>query len=160
MRTEKRSGRIAFTVAGRAMSTIRLLGLLAATAGSGCSGCGPADEFRHVGVSGKVTLGGKPMTSGTITFVPLASGPAAYGTITDGSYTISRGEGPGPGSYRVEISNIQPTGRRVPDSEYPGKTVEETGNAVPGRYNLNSTLRADVKGARDQTFNFALEAAK
>jgi hypothetical protein len=140
------------------MLTLRLLGLLAATAGSG--GCGPADEFQHVGVSGKVMLGGKPMTGGTITFVPLASGPAAYGTITDGQYAIARGEGPGPGSYRIEISDIQPTGRRVPDSEYPGKTVEETKNAVPRRYNLNSTLRVEIKGDRDQTFDFALEAAK
>jgi hypothetical protein len=132
--------------------------LLAATSWS--VGCGPADEFQHVGVSGKVTLSGKPMTAGTITFVPLASGPAAYGTITDGSYAIARVLGPGPGSYRVEISHIQPTGRRVPDSEYPGKTVEETRNSVSGRYNLNSTLRADVKGSNDQVFNFALEVAK
>jgi hypothetical protein len=140
------------------MPTIRLLGLLAATAGVG--GCGPADEFQHVGVSGKVTFGGKPMTGGTITFVPLASGPAAYGVIADGQYAIARREGPGPGSYRVEISDIQPTGRRVPDSEYPGKTIEETRNAVPRRYNLNSTLRVDVKGDRDQTFDFTLEASK
>jgi hypothetical protein len=147
-----------FTVLKSAMPTIGVLGLLAATAGSG--GCGPTDEFQHVGVSGKVTLGGKPMTGGTITFVPLASGPAAYGTITDGQYTIARREGPGPGSYRVEISRIQSTGRRVPDSEYPGKTVEETKNAVPRHYNLNSTLRVDVKGDHDQTFDFTLEAAK
>ena len=140
------------------MPTIHLLGLLGATAGSG--GCGRADEFQHVGVSGKVALGGKSLMNGTITFVPLVTGPAAYGTITDGSYTISRREGPGPGSYRVEISRIQPTGRRVPDSEYPGKTVEETRNGVPGRYNLNSTLRVEVKGGSDQTFDFVLEVAK
>ena len=140
------------------MPTIQVLGLFVVTAGSG--GCGPADEFQHVGVSGKVTLDGKSMTNGTITFVPLVTGPAAYGTITDGLYTISRREGPGPGSYRVEISRIQPTGRRVPDSEYPGKTVEETRNGVPGRYNLNSTLRVEVKGGSDQTFDFVLEVAK
>jgi hypothetical protein len=134
-----------------------LLGLAAITWGGGC---GPADEFQHVGVSGKVTLGGKPLTGGTITFVPLGSGPAAHGTITDGSYAISRAQGPGPGSYRVEISRTQPTGRRIPDTEYPGKTVEETRNGVPDRYNLNSTLRAEVKGGSDQTFDFALEAGK
>ena len=140
------------------MLAIQLLGLFVVTAGSG--GCGPADEFQHVGVSGKVTLDGKSMTNGTITFVPLITGPAAYGTITDGQYAIARREGPGPGSYRVEISDIQPTGRRVPDSEYPGKTIEETRNAVPRRYNLNSTLRVDVKGDRDQTFDFVVEVAK
>lgn len=137
--------------------TVCLLGV-AAVAWEG--GCSPADEFQRVGVSGKVTLGGKPLADGTVTFVPLASGPAAHGTITDGSYAIARAEGPGPGSYRVEISSIQPTGRRVPDSEYPGKTVEETRNAVPDRYNLNSELRAEVKGGVDQTFDFALESAK
>jgi hypothetical protein len=136
--------------------TALLLGELAVV----CGGCGRADGFEHVGVSGKVLFGGKPMTGGTITFVPLGSGPAAHGTIRDGSYTIARGNGPGPGSYRVEISQIQPTGRRVPDSEYPGKTIDETRNAVPGRYNLNSTLRAEVKAAGDQTFDFALELAK
>jgi hypothetical protein len=135
-----------------------LLGLAAASSSS--SGCGPSDGFPHVGVSGKVMLSGKPLAAGTITFVPMVSGPAAHGTIADGSYAIARAEGPGPGSYRVEISSIQTTGRRIPDSEYPGKTVAETRNAVPSRYNLNSTLRAEVEEGSDQTFDFALEPAK
>jgi hypothetical protein len=142
------------------MARVALHGLVLIVAAAWCNGCGPADEFQHVGVAGKVTVDGKPLKVGTITFVPLASGPAAHGTIAEGSYTIARALGPGPGSYRVEISNIQPTGRRIPDSEYPGKTVEETRNAMPGRYNLNSTLRVDVKGGTDQTFDFPLELAK
>jgi hypothetical protein len=120
-------------------------------------GCGPADEFQHVGVSGKVALDGKPLPSGTITFVPLGAGAASHGPITDGSYAIARSAGPSPGSFRVEISSVRPTGRQVPDSEYPGKTVEETRNAVPQRYNVNSELRAEIK--RDQDAHFDWEIA-
>jgi hypothetical protein len=154
-----RPGRDHARPTGRRLLWMCLLSLGAAAVAP-VGGCGPTDEFQHVGVSGHVTLEGKPLAGGTITFVPLGSGPAAHGAIADGSYAISRAEGPGPGGYRVEISSIRPTGRRVPDGEYPGQTVEETRNAVPDRYNLNSTLRADVAGSGDQTFDFALERAK
>lgn len=137
-------------------NALALLGIAVAAWG----GCGPADPFKHVGVSGKVTFDGKPLTDGTITFLPVVSGAAAHGTITDGSYAIARSQGPGPGSYRVEISKNVPTGRRVPDPEYPGKTMEETRNAVPDRYNFNSELKAEIQGADDQTFDFDLKSSK
>jgi hypothetical protein len=124
------------------------------------SGCGPADDFQHVGVSGKVMLDGKPLPSGTITFMPLTSGAAAHAPITDGSYSISRSSGPSPGSYRVEISSMQSTGRQVPNNDEPGKMMPETINAVPARYNLKSELKADIKEGADQQLDYTLEPAK
>ena len=134
------------------------LGIAAASWGAGCGGS--ADGFSHVGVSGKVVFDGKPLPSGTIVFVPLGSGAAAQGPITDGSYSIARSAGPSPGSFRVEISSIQPTGRRVPDNEYPGKTMEETRNVVPGRFNINSELRAEIKGDDDAHFDWEIATKK
>jgi hypothetical protein len=133
--------------------------VVSAAAGAG-AGCGRTDEFKHVGVAGKVTLDGKPLPGGTITFVPLVSGPAAHATITDGAYTVARAEGPAPGSYRVEISRSEPTGRQVPDYDYPGKTVAETRNVVPDRYNVNSELKVDIKDDEQQIFDFPLVLKK
>ena len=57
-------------------------------------------------VSGRVTVGGKPVTSGTIMFHPDA-GPTAVGAIQpDGAYTlrtIKPGDGAVVGSHRVTI---------------------------------------------------------
>lgn len=140
---------------------LRLVWVLVFSAAAAAgAGCGRSDEFKHVGVSGKVTLDGKPLPDGTITFVPLVSGPAAHTTIADGAYTIARSEGPAPGSYRVEISKSEPTGRQVPDYEYPGKTVAETRNVVPERYNVNSELKVEIKENDQQTFDFSLALKK
>ncbi|WP_165075925.1 carboxypeptidase-like regulatory domain-containing protein [Paludisphaera rhizosphaerae] len=139
---------------------LRYVALTGTLASAWLGGCGPNDEFLHVGVAGKVTLDGSPLTGAAITFQPLASGAAAHGTVEAGAYSIARSEGPGPGAYRVEISKTAPTGRRIPDSEYSGQTIEETRNAIPSRYNINSELKVDVKPDVDQTFDFDLKSKK
>ena len=122
------------------------------------AGCGEADPFEHVGVSGKVTLNGEPLKDGTITFIPTATGAGAHTEITGGTYKISSSEGPGPGNYRVEISRNIGSGRKVPDPEYPGQLKEETFNSIPPQYNVSSSLKVDIKNEAEQTFDFALEA--
>jgi hypothetical protein len=124
------------------------------------AGCGEPDPFDRVGVSGSVTLGGAPIQSGDISFVPLQEGPSIRGSIADGAYAIARAEGPGVGPYRVEVYSVRPTGRRIPDGDNPGETIEETRNAVPDRYNLRSKLQVLVRPGEDQEFDFPLENAK
>ena len=43
------------------------------------------------------------------------------------------------------------------DADDPEKMVEETRSLVPGRYSLNSDLKAEVKAGRDNTFSFELD---
>jgi hypothetical protein len=120
-------------------------------------GCGDgSDSFDRQAVSGSVTLDGKPIT-GDILFIPMGNGASAGGGIADGTYSIGRAAGPSPGSYRVEVVSIQPTGRTIPDRDGPpGSTAEEKANVVPARYNAKSELTAEVKKGVPNTFIFPL----
>src|ERR1700687_5390629 len=73
--------------------------------GMALTGCGGP---RLGKVSGRVTVGGKPVTSGTIMFHPDA-GPTAVGTIQpDGTYTLTTGkpgDGAVVGAHRVTIQS-------------------------------------------------------
>lgn len=62
-------------------------------------------------VSGTVTLDGRPLPYGTVTFYPQANGKVAYGTIeASGNYelTSSDKQGISPGEYRVVITAVRP----------------------------------------------------
>jgi hypothetical protein len=121
------------------------------------AGCGAANEPPRVGVSGKVTLGAEPLPTGTITFVPAASGPSATAPISEGTYSIGRSEGPGPGKYRVEIYSVRRTGKQVKDRGNPQEPQAEQRNFVPRRYNTESELKADIKPDLDQVFDYPLD---
>jgi hypothetical protein len=77
---------------------LRAAALAALAVLAGCGGGGS--------VSGKVTLDGQPLTSGTVTFHPVGSGPTAIGTIgTDGRYELRIGDDRSvpPGDYLVTV---------------------------------------------------------
>lgn len=95
-------------------------------------GCGRSHEAT---TSGTVTLDGKPLSSGTVTFHPSKGGAAAYGHIqSDGSYEIRTGSGRGlaAGEYIITVAVLEAL---PPDPE----TGEPRAKAItPPRY-------ADVK---------------
>lgn len=67
------------------------------------TGCGQPE---YVPVTGKVTLAGKPLSSGTVTFVCVSGGKLGYGQIqADGSYEAFTGKQIGlkPGEYKVTV---------------------------------------------------------
>nr|WP_303652905.1 hypothetical protein [Paludisphaera mucosa] len=116
-----------------------------ATAMAGCWGCGgEADPYQRFPVHGTVQLDGKPLKAGTINFVP--GGPGASGTaeIVDGAFLLGVAEGLSPGGYRVEVYSSQPTGRKVPNPDDPGAQIDETLSLVDRRYNVASTLKAEI----------------
>ena len=56
--------------------------------------------------SGTVTLDGTPLKDGIITFHPVGGGATAYGTVTDGSFSLATGQDGGlaTGKYKVTVS--------------------------------------------------------
>ena len=76
------------------------------------AGCGGDDLAPRYGVSGQVTRLGKPLTKGTISFLPVdaARGRAATGEIQpDGSYTLMTqdpGDGAMAGDYLVTVTVV------------------------------------------------------
>jgi hypothetical protein len=105
-----------------------------------------------------VTLDGKPLPSGTITFLPADQGPAASAELSEGGYRIDRDAGPAPGRYTVEIVAVQPTGRRIRHPDLPSETTEEVRNVIPQQYNARTQLQVDVKPDAENRFDFELSS--
>lgn len=88
-----------------ALRVISLLGAVCLVAFTGCS-------RYESSVSGKVTLDGEPLKSGTVVFYPAAgSGAAAYGSVqADGSYTLDTGASGGLAAGEYVVTVVATTG--------------------------------------------------
>lgn len=106
-------------------------------------GCG---GDRRQPLEGTVTLDGKPLDEGAISFVPLpgATGPTAGANIAAGRFSIAADQGTFPGTFRVEITAKRKTGRQVL-SDTAGGMVDQYEQFLPARYNRESQLTANVK---------------
>lgn len=117
------------------------------------AGCGSSAST----VTGVVTLDGQPLTTGTVTFTPLAGGgPPAYGTIGPGGrYSLSVGSEVGlpPGEYGAgvvateEVKNwdiskgAEPPPKLVTPAKYrDGKTSGLTFTVQPGANSIDLRL--------------------
>jgi hypothetical protein len=130
------------------------------------AGCGSSDNLPREPVSGTVTLDGKPLERGTISFQPESGLPtAAAVTISAGQYSMTRAQGLVPGAYRVLISSTPPgggiannpaTGRPPP----PGQPTPPPKELLQAKYNEKSILTAEVKGGAENRFDFELDSAK
>jgi len=117
----KRSGKYCSYLGGAAI--LLLLGAVA--------GCGSGGKAR---VTGKVTVNGKPVTGGLVSFAPIATDkkepgkPAAGEVQQDGSYTLgteSKNDGAVPGKHSVRYtppSIPYPEGRDPRPGEAPPKS--------------------------------------
>jgi len=118
------------------------------------AGCGGPPQAK---VSGTVTLDGKPVENGTISFYPTAnSGQTAGGGIVNGQYTMDAS----PGEMTVLISASKVTGKHkmydTPDSP----TVDTVVELVPDRYNKTSELKVTLKPGVNEGVNFDLTTKK
>ncbi|WP_435015459.1 hypothetical protein TA3x_002997 [Tundrisphaera sp. TA3] len=140
----------------RVIFPLRLLALIALC---GCGGTG--DGLARQAVSGNVTLDGKPLAAGGITFDPVDPGKpgsvSGFAPVSDGSYAIDRSAGLTPGSYRVSI--VASSGDApAPSNEPPGGSKKKgaTKAAIPPKYNTNSTLKAEIKPGASDPIDFTL----
>jgi hypothetical protein len=135
--------------------------LCVATLGSmmlAAPGCGGGDGLPREPIAGTVTLDGRPLTTGMITFTPTEEeGPVVTGILAeDGSFSLARADGPVPGPHRVTLWSQRPTGKKVRSPDDPEQLVDEVRDVVPDRYRLDSPLTAEVEQGGDNTFAFEI----
>jgi hypothetical protein len=113
------------------------------------TGCGP-NHPKTAPVSGKISMAGKAVPTGTITFIPNTPGTSATGEIgPDGSYTLttfSKGDGAVIGSHKVIIVAMADMKDRLPEDRSPTPPP-----LVPNKYTSLATtdLTAEVKDEKN-----------
>lgn len=103
---------------------------------------------KKVEVQGTVTYDSQPIGQGTIALTPIQEtrGPQVGGPIEEGKYHLRDKAAPlAGGVYRVEITNIVPSGRKINASGNPAiAPAELMHSTLPDCYNTQSTLILEV----------------
>ena len=116
-------------------------------------GCGSSDG--RVGVAGAVTLDGKPLDNGVITFLSRGERPSSGGAaILAGKYEIPAEHGLLPGKYQVAIDAADP-GDAQARPDHPGMAIPVS--KIPLRYNGETELMAEISADGENQFDFPLE---
>jgi len=130
----------------RLRTTAAGLTVMTALLALGCS--------RQAEVGGVVTLDGRPLATGVVTFTPASAGPSGYATVgRDGTYTVQMGASAGlpPGDYVVTVAaNGPPSADSQPG---PGPLSDGIRPLVtPQRYAdpAQSPLRATLKSGTQE----------
>ena len=105
------------------------------------TGCGGPETST---VTGAVTVDGKPLDKGVITFTS-PDGKTATAEIKSGNYEARTS----PGTNRVQISAPVVTGTRPEYNAPDAPRVEITEESLPERYHTKSDLTMDVKPGRN-----------
>ena len=86
-----------------------------------------------------MTLDGQPVVTGTIRFTPIQPDSSSFAmeggaSINYGKFSMPRGVGLVPGTYKVSINSVYTIGERP-------TAIEEL---IPLKYNAQSTLTVDI----------------
>lgn len=121
------------------------------------TGCGPDTNGRQ-SLSGTVTFGGTPMTSGSISFQPTGEvKSSAAADIVNGAFKISAIQGLLPGEYSVVFTCFEPTGKKIQTTDVDGKPteVDELVSYIPLDYGQDTTQRVTVVEGKN-VFEFSV----
>lgn len=118
--------------------------------------CGCGNYEGRIPVTGTVTLDGKPLGNGMISFVGPKGYAVASGEIREGRYALSESasrDGIDTGDYLVSIESWE----ELPGAELPDGSFSKGKSAIPERYQDPSTsgLTATVT-PKDRKFDFEL----
>jgi len=145
--------------------------VLFAFALAGCVlGCG-SGQRETTPVSGKVTLAGKPLTTGRIMFWPDDGGPTAASSIgSDGSYcltTYREGDGAVLGAHKVTVEAVELTNpeaapkninEELQNQSFYRNPPVKTKELVPRQYALRQTSGLTAEVTRGvETIDFDLK---
>lgn len=104
-------------------------------------GCGGTTSLATV--NGTVTLDGKPLKEGLVTFVPIdGKGQPADGKIVDGKFSVAIK----PGEVKVMFSAPKVVGKKKMYDTPDAPTVDDVKELIPERYNAQSQIKLTVKG--------------
>ena len=92
----------------------------------------------------------------SISFPFLPRGPESPAPINKGRYDISEEKGPNLGDYRVEISWLKPTGKKIQGNVADGP-LDEMVETIPAKYNARTTLRISIAAGKNN-HDFELSA--
>ena len=128
-------------------------GVLLLTA-EGCSG-----RPNPVGVSGTVTLDGKPLPQGNLLLNPVSEieGQRRDVAVTEGKFNLPKTEGVLPGlEFKVSIKAFKKTGKKYPNADM-SLSYDEEVQYLPEKYNSASTLRVKISpDERENQLKFEL----
>jgi hypothetical protein len=128
--------------------TVRITLLCCFALLTGCARTGP----RTYKVVGKVTLDGQPLPDGNIQFLPDDRALSIDGgSIEDGEFEFRAK----PGQKKVSIRAARPDPKLKAVNGDPIPV-----DYIPDRYNLKTTLTADVQASDDNRFEFQLTSKK
>ena len=126
----------------------------------------PRTTMQRVGVSGKVSLDGRPLKEGAIIFHGLDHvednrAVTAFGFVTDGRYEIETEFGPVAGRSRVEF-RAKPLSREALEASLDGaargRPPQTTACPIPEKYGDHSPLTVDLTAEQDNHHDFDLES--
>jgi len=108
-----------------------------------------------------VTLDGKPLASGSITFQPTAgtSGPSAGGAITNGQFELPAASGVMPGKYNVVVQVMLETGKMLTEKNKEGKVVTQP-EIMPVTLKEARGIPATVTDSGSNKFKFEVNSIK
>jgi hypothetical protein len=137
------------------VSAAKRFGLAAALVA--LAGCGGASHGLQA-VSGTVTLGGKPLDHGSVTFLTTIGepGPAGGAAVTAGRFHIPAEHGLEPGAYRVSVSAPVPGGTLTP-AEVAAGASPKARERVPAKYNAEAAITVEVRAGATNRFDLQLE---
>lgn len=129
----------------------RLVLVAAVGAAAGCSGSGPT----LARVTGVVRLGGKPLSSGRVTFWPPAGRSASGWIKDDGSFTLGtskQADGASVGPHKVTVTAATKTPTGPPDFDHDRSPRGWPRSPIPTRYSNpeSSGLEFDVVPGTNQ----------
>jgi hypothetical protein len=123
------------------------------------AGCGLSSD--RLQVTGTVALDGVPLDEGSIRFTS-ASGEgliASGATIQQGEYMVPQEKGLAPGTYRVEISAPDTSGKLVYPPSVPGepKLPPTAAERIPAEYNSKTSQTIEVSADGENHFEFDIK---
>lgn len=131
-----------------------LVSLLAILGVAACNGCGrPAHELETAGVSGKVTLDGKPLPQGIVYVLPSKGRMAKALIESDGSFVLStygKGDGAQVGTHPATVTALP-----MDEGDAQSRKLRVP---VPHHYGRAGTsgLTVEVKAGEDNVVEWAL----
>ena len=119
------------------------------------SGCGADRGPERVVVFGTVTHNGKPISEGTIRFLPVATSavPMAGTDIRDGKYKVDGRGGVPVGTHTIDIEAFRvDTGALKPGAGVPSAMARGVRRVqyLPKRYNEDSQLQITIEPGSKQ----------